>query len=141
MKALIDLNVWIDIAARPKSFPDSVAAFLRCQELGIRPCLALSGYTTLHIVVGKLLGTVAATEYLRSLRRSGTNFLTFGPDEVAFVERTIISDFEDRCQIACALSSECEIILTRDVKDFRNSPIEVLTPTQFLKRFSHKLNK
>jgi predicted nucleic acid-binding protein len=44
-----------------------------------------------------------------------------------------IRDFEDAIQYYCALNAECDIIVTRNVKDFKKSAIPVISPHEFLK--------
>ena len=46
------------------------------------------------------------------------------------------SDFEDSLQYYSALRTECDIIITRNGKDFKRSQIPVMTPDEFL--FSSK---
>lgn len=41
-------------------------------------------------------------------------------------------DFEDALQYFCACSNDCEIIITRNKKDFSFSAIDVFTPEEFL---------
>ena len=41
-------------------------------------------------------------------------------------------DFEDALQYYCAISNECDIIVTRNKKDFAFSSISVLTPEELL---------
>ena len=41
-------------------------------------------------------------------------------------------DFEDALQYYCAISNECDIIVTRNKKDFAFSSIGVLTPEELL---------
>lgn len=41
-------------------------------------------------------------------------------------------DFEDSLQYFSALRTECDIIITRNVKDFKKSEIPVMTPDEFL---------
>lgn len=41
-------------------------------------------------------------------------------------------DFEDSLQIAAATAWGADVIVTRDKDGFANSPIKVLTPTEFL---------
>lgn len=41
-------------------------------------------------------------------------------------------DFEDALQYYCAISNECDIIVTRNKKDFAFSSISVLTPEEML---------
>jgi predicted nucleic acid-binding protein len=43
-------------------------------------------------------------------------------------------DFEDGLQYFIAMDYECDIIVTRNKKDFKNSKIPVMTATEYLKR-------
>ena len=42
------------------------------------------------------------------------------------------SDFEDSLQYYSALRAECDIIITRNGKDFKKSQIPIMTPDEFL---------
>ena len=42
-------------------------------------------------------------------------------------------DFEDSLQYYSALRTECDIIITRNGKDFKKSQIPIMTPDEFLK--------
>ena len=42
------------------------------------------------------------------------------------------SDFEDALQYHCAIKMECNILITRNEKDFKNSDIPVMTPDEYL---------
>ena len=41
-------------------------------------------------------------------------------------------DIEDAMQYACAVENACDLIITRDVRDYRDSQIPVMTPSEFL---------
>lgn len=58
-------------------------------------------------------------------------------DEKQFQEAlSIIStDFEDVLQFVCAKTFECDVIVTRNKKDFKFSSITVLSPEEFLSSF------
>lgn len=43
-------------------------------------------------------------------------------------------DFEDAMQCVCAESCQADIIITRNTKDFIQSPVLVLSPGEFLLR-------
>ena len=43
------------------------------------------------------------------------------------------SDFEDALQYYCALQSNCNILITRNGKDFKFSELPVLTGEEYLK--------
>jgi hypothetical protein len=42
-------------------------------------------------------------------------------------------DFEDALQYHCALAANCDIIVTRNVKDFKKAEIPVITPDEYLR--------
>jgi len=54
--------------------------------------------------------------------------------DVYFAMNSNMPDKEDAMQISCAERGECEIILTRDSKHFSESPVPVLSPSDFLSR-------
>jgi len=41
-------------------------------------------------------------------------------------------DFEDGIQYYSALESQCQLIVTRNLKDFKNSKIPVLSPKEYI---------
>lgn len=43
------------------------------------------------------------------------------------------SDYEDSLQYYCAVQAECNLIITRNGKDFKESEIPVLTAVEYLK--------
>jgi hypothetical protein len=45
-----------------------------------------------------------------------------------------IPDFEDAIQSASAIADKLDFIVTRDVKDFANSPVRALSPVEFVKQ-------
>jgi predicted nucleic acid-binding protein len=44
-------------------------------------------------------------------------------------------DLEDTLQVAAAMAWKAAFIITRNERDFKNSPIPALSPSAFLKRF------
>ncbi len=46
-----------------------------------------------------------------------------------------MKDFEDALQYFSALKAECDVILTRNGRDFKTSDIPVMTPEQFILSF------
>ena len=43
-----------------------------------------------------------------------------------------VNDFEDNLQIACAISQQLDLIVTRDLAGFPHNNIPILTPQQML---------
>lgn len=46
-----------------------------------------------------------------------------------------MKDFEDAVQAECSKSHFVNLIITRNIKDFVNSPVKALSPEDFIKRF------
>lgn len=55
-------------------------------------------------------------------------------DQILEALKVEVPDFEDMLQYQTALSSRCDVIITRNVKDFPFSVLPVLTVQQFLSR-------
>ena len=45
-----------------------------------------------------------------------------------------LKDFEDAMQVGAATACAADVIATRNVRDFRNSPIPAMTPAQVVAR-------
>lgn len=45
-------------------------------------------------------------------------------------------DFEDRLQVECAKSFNVDYLITRDLRDYSNSPIKCLSPEDFLTKLT-----
>jgi hypothetical protein len=47
-----------------------------------------------------------------------------------------LTDFEDAMQCASAMACHADVIISRNIKDYQNSPIKTMTPEQFLQHES-----
>ena len=132
MKVLLDLNIWIDIAARRKSFPESRELLRHLQMKHYEVCFPLSTYTTFHYILCQLLGKKPALIFCKLLYQRKVSFLPFGIGEIERAQALNFTDQEDACVAASALNHNCDLIITRDKKGFRNSPVECMTPKELL---------
>jgi predicted nucleic acid-binding protein len=57
-----------------------------------------------------------------------------GMDKAQFEEALThqASDFEDMLQYICASTNMCDIIITRNIRDFSFSKLPLYTPSQYL---------
>lgn len=132
MNVLFDLNVLIDVACRWQRFPDSLALYQHitasATDHGVLPGC---GYTTLYYIMKPFLGE----ERTRAVLAHWCLQLTVSPFtlEVATIaHRLQMPDVEDACIAASAFTSGCEVIASRNVRDFTASPIAAQTPTALL---------
>lgn len=132
-KVFIDTNVLIDVVEQRKPF------FLYCAnilELAVANRIevyatALTFVNTIHIA-RKSLGTDTVIGKLEALRR----YIHISPmteKEMNNAFNLPCKDMEDSLQYCSAISAGCNILVTRNTKDFPKSDIcDILTPQEFL---------
>ena len=81
----------------------------------------------------RLIGGVAADRALGWLLQH-LNVCAVGRGELERARSLGWSDFEDAVVAAVAERAGCDCIVTRNVKDFEESPVTVLTPQEWLLR-------
>ncbi len=134
MNILLDANIYIDIACRPSLQLASVNLFKKLVlSPGIDVCLASCSYTDIFYLISKLTEKKHALEFFQTLEKANVQFLDFTEKEIRFAKTLKFNDHEDACVCATAVLNNCSLIVTRDVKDFKNSPTKIRTPSQFLR--------
>jgi predicted nucleic acid-binding protein len=131
-RALIDLNVILDVLQRREPFFQDSAGVLAAAELGnIEGLVAAHSLTTLFYLMSK-------GESAERARVSLTDLMQFL--QVAAVNQEVLeqalnlpySDFEDAVQMMAAVRAGARVLVTRNVHDFRHGPLPVLQPVELL---------
>ncbi len=132
-KVFIDTNIVIDLLSRREPFFEETAALFSLAdtkqiELSVSSLtIANTAYTLL-----KQLDANKAKSILRKLRLI---VKTLSVDDkivgLALNDETF-SDFEDGLQYFTAIENGQELIITRNLKDFKNSKLPTLTAKQFI---------
>jgi predicted nucleic acid-binding protein len=122
------------VAARPTTEPQSVAAYRLLEQGNHVIAFPLCAYTSVYYVLSRLLNKAAALDFLVQITKRGVRFLPFREDEMAVAVSLSLPDHEDACVAATALLHKADFILTRDLKDFRQSPVSAITPQKIRTR-------
>ena len=132
MRAFIDTNVIVDVVAkREPFFADSQAVLALCATGDLKGVVSDLTFCNVAYVLRKALGSVQLRKGLRVLK----NHLTVVPVGDAAITAALESettDFEDAVQLEAARASQVDVIITRNVRHFNNSPIRVCTPSELL---------
>jgi predicted nucleic acid-binding protein len=132
MRVLLDLNVVLDVVQnRVPHYRDS-AAVLSLARLGkFETLLPSHAITTLSYILTKAAGKPKANETIDWVL---SHFEIAVADKAVFrrARQLIMSDFEDAVVASLAEAGHCDHVVTRNVPDFKGSPVAALTPTQFL---------
>jgi predicted nucleic acid-binding protein len=137
---LIDTDVILDFFFDREPFSDNAAIILSYCELN-----KLKGFIT-PVICNNVYYLLRRTSKHEKVIERLSQLLTF--IDVLQMDREIVlealnskfKDFEDALQNFSAVKSgNIDAIITRNVKDFTNSKIGVLTPDNFLKTFNANL--
>ena len=132
MKVFFDTNVLLDIALARKPFVEaSMAAWAMVVESGEKPLIAPHSLATFFYMVREAHGKDLAHQAVEDLLLTGR--VAAFDDACAWEAYSLdFSDFEDAMVATCALRSEADWILTRNLPDFKMSPVGCQTPEAFL---------
>lgn len=131
MKALIDTNIIIDaLQSRADFLEDAREIMLRIADY--------DGYITANSISDIYY---LQHKFFHDKKRARSNLadllaifgiLDITSDDCHNALRSNIPDFEDAILVESALRNKMDAIVTRNTKDFRNSPIKVYSPYEFL---------
>ncbi len=132
-KLFIDTNVMLDLLGERMPFYDSIAKIATIADKGkVKLIVSALSYSTVYYLLSKFENNKVVKGKLRKFKViSETSDLT---DRI--IDKGLSSkflDFEDALQFLCALKKDCNVIITRNVKDFKESSIPVMTPDEYLK--------
>jgi predicted nucleic acid-binding protein len=129
---LIDTDVLIDFATDRQ--PHSKPAGRLLDYLERRPGTAFVAWHTVsnfYYLVSSQQDDRASRAFLQAL----SEFIEVAPISSQSLETALslpMGDFEDAMQVAAALECGAEAIVTRNLRDYRDSPIRALTPGEVL---------
>ena len=141
-KLFLDTNIIIDLLAKRDPFYQGAAAIFSCADH--KKCMihtsALS-ITTTHYIVSQRLKQEDVKSALGNLKLL-LNIISLDDKilELALNDN-IFSDFEDGIHYYSALENKMDIIITRNLRDFKHSKIPAMTASQFLKSTSFDNHK
>lgn len=129
---LIDLNVLLDVVQKREPHYRSSAAVLEAVvREQVTGALAAHLLTTIHHIVGRYQDRKVADQVIDWLLRYFT-VASIGHRELLRARGLGWPDFEDAVVAAAAEASGCKVLVTRNVKDFRYSPVSACTPDEYL---------
>jgi predicted nucleic acid-binding protein len=132
MKLFLDANVVLDLILKRQPFFDNIAKIITVAEnKNHKLCISSVTFVNVNYIACKFADKKNVLESLKMLRIV-CDVLSVSETEIDNALYSRFSDFEDAVQHYCALKYNCNYIITRDLKDFKNSEIPVMTPTEFL---------
>jgi len=132
-KVFVDTNIIIDLLAdrRPHS-KFAIALFEKAESQKVKLYASSHSFATTYYLLKKH----AVDKNLRLILIGLLDYITIVPIDMHIIKRGLKSkhkDFEDALQILSALSvDKMDCIVTRNLKDFKDSEIPVFSPDSIL---------
>ncbi len=135
-KIFIDTNVMVDLLAQREPFYTAAKQIFSLVDIGKCTAVvaAISFSTTAYLLEKRL-----SYDDLTSVLRQFASIVEIASIDERTVRKSLsmsskFRDIEDAMQHYAAIQSECDLIITRNVKDFTQSDIPVLSPDNFLEQ-------
>lgn len=132
MKVLLDCDVLLDVmAGREKFLADSARVFDSCESGEMHGAIAWHTLANAYYLAANRAAALAFFEDLLSFVEvvSGDTELALEAIHAGF------PDFEDSLQSVCAKRFGADFIVTRNVKDFRLSSVQAMSPKDFVGKY------
>ena len=134
MKILIDTNVILDVLCNRTDFvEDSLKVFKYCEANQITGCISALSVPNIVYIMRKELDSERIKEILTTL----TSLFTVVDLREADLLKAADLDFtyyEDALQSVCASRAKANYIVTRNIKDFKNSTVPAIKPSELFER-------
>jgi predicted nucleic acid-binding protein len=129
-RLLLDVNVVLDVLLDRKPHADASSAVWAAVERGeAEGCLSALAVTTLHYLNARQAGPKMAHEATEAL----LSVFDVAAVDPAVLNRALAlrwADFEDAVTAAAARRAKCDVVVTRNARHFRGSPVRALTPSE-----------
>ena len=134
MKVLIDTNIVLDVLYAREPFAEDASKIFKCCELK-----QIDGYVSALSIpnIVYVMRKEMDRERIRQMLETLTNIFSIADLREADLMKAAgadIGDYEDAIQHACAARIKADFIVTRNLRDFKNSKIPAIKPSELLER-------
>ena len=137
-KVFLDTNIVIDFLGEREGFYDAAAKVMTlADQKKITTYVSPTSISTIFYLLSKFENAKTALEKIRKFKVL-SSISIMDDDSVEKAMNSDFKDFEDALQYFSAVASKCDLIITRNEKDFKNAMIPVMNAESFLETFKKK---
>ena len=134
MKVLIDTNILLDVLCnRPDFVENSLKVFQYCEAKQITGCISAFSIPNIAYIMRKELTQERTKEILTTLTSLFT-VVELRKGDLLKAAELHFDDYEDALQAVCAARVKANYIVTRNIKDFKSSPVPAIKPSELFDR-------
>lgn len=131
-KVFVDTDVIYDLLGKREPFYYAAAQLFTLADEGkIHIYISALSLANLHYLISKQRSGEESKEILRKFKVL-VHVAPLNDKIIDLALNSEFSDFEDAIQYFSALQNEIEVLVTRNLKDYRKSQITVLTALDFI---------
>ena len=128
----VDTDIIYDLLAkRDPHYQAAAKLFTLSDEEKIQISISTLSIANIHYLISKQLSGEQAKQILRKFRLL-VHIVPLNEKIIDLALNSKFNDFEDAIQYYCAIENECDIFLTRNLKDYKKAQITVMTALDFI---------
>lgn len=132
MRAFLDSDVILDCVLARRYFVEDAAAILNLCETGdVEGLTSMLVLANCHYVFSKHDGAAKSRDVIARLR-AVLEVCAVRDHELGEALVSDFKDLEDGVQFFTALNNGADVIITRNIQDFRPSTLPVMTPSELI---------
>ena len=133
MKIFLDTDILIDVALDRMPFSNDASLLLDKLEMKHADgFIAWHSLSNLYYICSSSIHDRKLKEYIKGLLLFLSVSETATEDAICALGLNV-ADFEDAMQISAAISCKADFIVTRNIRDFKHSPIPACLPGEIIK--------
>lgn len=133
MKALIDTCVVIDFLQRREPFSEDAVQVMRLAATNrFTGCITAKSATDIYYLNHRYTHNDKESRLRLNQLLTVIGMIDTLADDVFHAISSITTDFEDAVMVETAIRSGMDCIITRNVKDYEKSNIDIYTPKEFI---------
>ncbi len=133
-KVFLDSDVILDFLLDREPFIDDITEIIEKSILGeILLCVSSVTIVNVNYIIGRFKNKKTAHQKTKKIMQL-VKVENVGQSTVLKAIESKFKDFEDGVQNFCAQESNHRILITRNVKDYKESNLAIFTPSEYLAR-------
>ncbi len=134
MKVLIDTNVILDVLCKRQDFFEASSKVMKyCEVNSLNGVISALSIPNIVYIMRKELDAEKTKDVIEKLQLIFT-VADLKADDIKKALSLDFVDFEDALQSVCASRIKADYIVTRNIRDFKNSKVSAIKPSELLER-------
>lgn len=134
MKVLIDTNIILDVLCNRSEFvEDSSRVWKYCEVNQIEGYISALSVPNIVYILRKELTSQKTQQLIQQILMI-FEVIDLKSSDLKNAAEMLSSDFEDAVQMCCANRIKADYIVTKNIRDFKESKVPALKPSELLER-------